>query len=54
MNIYFSASRLMKDSEVRRLRKEMRENPVLLWATELYAKEVLYKQFLVKKKKKLA
>ncbi|MGJ7034512.1 hypothetical protein HNQ84_000559 [Anoxybacillus eryuanensis] len=29
----------------------MRENPTMLLATELYAKEVLYKQFLVKKKK---
>lgn len=51
MNVCFSASRLMKVSEVRRLCKEMRENPTLLVATELYAKELLYKQFLAKKKK---
>lgn len=51
MNIVFSASRLMKVSEVRRLCKEMRENPTLLVETELYAKELLYKQFLAKKEK---
>ncbi len=51
MNVCFSASRLMKVSEVRRLCAEMRENPALLWATELYAKELLYKQFLAKKEK---
>lgn len=43
MNIVFSASRLMKVSEVRRLCKEMRENPALLLATELSAKEQVYK-----------
>jgi hypothetical protein len=46
MNICFSASRLMKASEVRRLCKEMSENPALLMATELKAKEMLYKRFL--------
>jgi hypothetical protein len=46
MNICFTASRLMKVSEVRRLCKEMRENPALLLATELQAKEMLYKRFL--------
>lgn len=50
MNICFSASRLMKASEVRRLCHEMRENPVLLMATELKAKEILYKRFLQKEK----
>lgn len=50
MNVCFTASRMMKVSEVRRLCKEMRENPTLLVATELYAKELLYKQFLAKKK----
>jgi hypothetical protein len=43
MNVCFSASRLMKVSEVRRLCAEMRENPTLLLATELYAKEQVYK-----------
>ncbi len=43
MNVCFSASRLMKVSEVRRLCKEMRENPALLLATELSAKEQVYK-----------
>jgi hypothetical protein len=46
MNICFTASRLMKVSEVRRLCKEMRENQALLMATELKAKEMLYKRFL--------
>jgi hypothetical protein len=50
MNICFTASRLMKVSEVRRLCKEMRENPALLMATELKAKEILYKRFLQKRK----
>jgi hypothetical protein len=50
MSVCFSASRLMKVSEVRRLCKEMRENPALLMATELKAKEILYKRFLQKEK----
>ncbi len=50
MNICFSASRLMKVSEVRRLCQQMRENPALLLATELKAKEELYKRFLQKEK----
>jgi hypothetical protein len=48
MNICFTASHLMKVSEVRRLCKEMRENPALLMATELTAKEEIYKRFLQK------
>jgi len=43
MNVCFSASRLMKGFEVRRFCKEMRENPALLLATELSAKEQVYK-----------
>jgi len=43
MNVCFSASRLMKVSEVRRLCQQMRENPALLLATELKAKEEVYK-----------
>ncbi|WP_240371717.1 hypothetical protein [Anoxybacteroides rupiense] len=43
MNVCFSASRLMKVSDVRRLCKETRENPALLLATELKAKEEVYK-----------
>jgi hypothetical protein len=50
MSVCFTASRLMKVSEVRRLYKEMRENPALLMATELKAKEALYKRFLRKEK----
>jgi hypothetical protein len=46
MNIVFSASRLMKVSEVRSLCKKMRENPVLLLATDLKAKEELFNRFL--------
>ena len=42
MNIVFSASRLMKVSEVRRVCEEMRKNPALLLATELSAKEQVY------------
>jgi hypothetical protein len=49
MNVCFSASRLMKASEVRRMCKEMRENPALLLATELSAKEQVYK--LLRKEK---
>jgi hypothetical protein len=48
MSVCFSASRLIKASEVRRLCKEMRENPALLLATELTAKEELYRRFLQK------
>jgi hypothetical protein len=36
----------MKVSEVRSLWKEMRENPVLLLATDLKAKEDLFNRFL--------
>jgi hypothetical protein len=50
MNVCFTASRLMKVSEVRRLCHEMRENPALLMATELKAKEILYQRFLRKEK----
>lgn len=50
MNICFTASRLMKVSEVRRLCKEMRENQALLQVTELKAKEELYKRFWRKKR----
>jgi hypothetical protein len=50
MNVCFTSSRLMKASEVRRLCQEMRENPTLLMATELKAKEILYKHFLQKEK----
>lgn len=46
MNFVLSASRLMKASDVRRLCKEMRENPVLLLATDLQAKEKLFNRFL--------
>lgn len=46
MNVCFTASRLMKVSEVRRLCQEMRENPALLLATELQAKEKLFNRFL--------
>jgi hypothetical protein len=50
MNVCFTASRLMKVSEVRRLCHEMRENPALLMTTELKAKEILYQRFLRKEK----
>lgn len=50
MNVCFTASRLMKVSEVRRWCKEMRENQELLLAAELKAKEELYKRFLRKEK----
>lgn len=50
MNVCFTASRLMKVSEVRRLCQEMRENPALLMVTELKAKEEIYKRFLRKEK----
>jgi hypothetical protein len=50
MSVCFSASRLMKASEVRRLCQEMRENPALLMATELKAKEILYQRYLLKEK----
>jgi hypothetical protein len=50
MNVCFSASRLMKVSEVRRLCQQMRENPTLLMEIELKAKEELYKRFLQKEK----
>ncbi|UYL93766.1 hypothetical protein NIIg32_gp35 [Parageobacillus phage vB_PtoS_NIIg3.2] len=46
MNICFTASRLMKAWEIRRLCEEMRENQAMLMATELKAKEELYKRFL--------
>jgi hypothetical protein len=50
MTVCFTASRLMKVSEVRRLCQEMRENPALLMATELKAKEILYQRYLRKEK----
>jgi hypothetical protein len=50
MNVCFTASRLMRVSEVRRLCQELRENPALLMATELKAKKILYKLFLQKEK----
>jgi hypothetical protein len=50
MSICFSASRLMRVSEVRRLCQELRENPALLMATELKAKEILYQRYLRKEK----
>jgi hypothetical protein len=50
MNVCFSASRLMKVSEVRRFCQQMRENPTFLMVTELKAKEELYKRFLQKEK----
>lgn len=53
MNICFTASRLMKVSEVRRLCQELRENPVMLLAVELRAKELLYQHFWKKKKSPL-
>ncbi|WNF33806.1 hypothetical protein RI196_03730 [Aeribacillus composti] len=43
MIVCFTTSRLMKVSEVRRLCQELRENPALLMATELKAKEEVYK-----------
>ncbi|OAO78063.1 hypothetical protein A0O32_2193 [Anoxybacillus flavithermus] len=52
MNIVFSASRLMKVSEVRRLCEEMRQRPEVVLATELEAKKRVYERFM--KKKKLA
>ncbi|MDR9794058.1 hypothetical protein Q8A72_14010 [Aeribacillus pallidus] len=51
MIVCFTASRLMKASEIHRLCQEMRENPALLLATELKAKEEIYKRFLQKEKK---
>jgi len=50
MSLCFSASRIMKVSEVRRMCQEAKENPTLLMAVELKAKERLYKQFLQKEK----
>jgi len=50
MIVCFTASRLMKVSEVRRLCQEMRENPALILATELKAKEILYQRYLRKEK----
>jgi hypothetical protein len=44
MNICFSASRLMKVSEVRNLCQEMKNNPILLMALELEAKKRLFVQ----------
>jgi hypothetical protein len=41
----FSASRLMKASEVREVCVELRNNPTLLMALELTAKEELYQRF---------
>jgi hypothetical protein len=50
MIVCFTASRLMRVSEVRRLCQELRENPALLMATELKAKEILYQRYLRKEK----
>jgi hypothetical protein len=50
MNVCFTASRLMKVSEVRRFCQQARENRELLLATELKAKEELYKRFLQKER----
>lgn len=50
MNICFSASRLMKALEVRQTCEEMRNQPALLMALELAAKEELYKRFGQKEK----
>jgi hypothetical protein len=44
MNICFSASRLMKTSEVRDVCAELRKNPTLLMELELAAKEKIYGQ----------
>ncbi|MED4990117.1 hypothetical protein [Parageobacillus toebii] len=46
----FSASRLMKTSEIREICAELRSNPTLLTALELAAKEKLYQQFAPKEK----
>jgi hypothetical protein len=50
MSVCFTASRLMKASEVRRFCQQARENQAMLMATELKAKEMLYKRFLQKEK----
>jgi hypothetical protein len=41
MNFTFSASRLMKAGEVRDLCKEMRDNPTLLLAVEVKARNLM-------------
>jgi hypothetical protein len=44
MNICFTASRLMRASEVREVCAELRNNPTLLMELELAAKEKIYRQ----------
>ncbi|ANB56179.1 hypothetical protein GFC29_3096 [Anoxybacillus sp. B7M1] len=44
MSICFTASRLMKASEVREFCAKLRNNPALLLATELAAKEKIYQR----------
>jgi hypothetical protein len=41
MNFTFSASRLMKAGEVRKLCKEMKENPAFLLAVEIKARNLM-------------
>ncbi|MBA2874669.1 hypothetical protein [Thermaerobacillus caldiproteolyticus] len=50
MNMCFSASRLMKASEVRQICEKMRNQLTLLMTLELAAKEELYKRFGQKEK----
>ncbi|KYD24584.1 hypothetical protein [Parageobacillus toebii] len=45
MYAVLSASRLMKAAEVRKVCAELRNNPTLLMALELTAKEELYQRF---------
>ncbi|WP_341356672.1 hypothetical protein [Rossellomorea sp. y25] len=47
MNFTFSASRLMKAGEVRELCKEMRNNPTLLLAVEVKARNKMNQMKLV-------
>lgn len=54
MNICFSASRLMKASEVRQLCEEMRNNPDMVISLESAAKEKLYKRLGFRQKEKAA
>jgi len=50
MNVCFTASRIMKASEVSKLCKRMKENPRILLMAESQAKEVINKYFLRKRK----
>jgi hypothetical protein len=50
MYVVLSASRLMKASEIREVCTELRNNPTLLMALELEAKEKLYQRFEPKEK----